>query len=225
MKEFTKKKQIYENPLASPQDTAGFVMEGQAIVTFPQGRMRMENKLDPAEGQKANYVYWCPEEFPDGIAVTWDFWPVKEPGLAMLFFAARGIEGTDALSPELNARDGQYQQYHSGDINTLHLSYFRRNPKWGERTFHTCNLRKSKGFHMVCRGADPIPSVMDAEGPYHMKLVKSREEVVFFINELPVLYWQDDGISCGPVLSGGKIGFRQMAPLIAEYANLEVHTV
>ena len=29
----------------------------------------------------------------------------------------------------------------------------------------------------------------------------------------------------GPFLQGGKIGFRQMAPLIAEYANLEVHSV
>ena len=26
-------------------------------------------------------------------------------------------------------------------------------------------------------------------------------------------------------LGGGKVGFRQMAPLIAEYANLQVHTV
>jgi hypothetical protein len=29
----------------------------------------------------------------------------------------------------------------------------------------------------------------------------------------------------GALLGGGKIDFRQMAPLIAEYANLEVHAV
>jgi hypothetical protein len=28
----------------------------------------------------------------------------------------------------------------------------------------------------------------------------------------------------GPVLTGGKIGFRQMTPMIAEYANLEIRS-
>ena len=45
------------------------------------------------------------------------------------------------------------------------------------------------------------------------------------VNDLPVLRWVDDGESYGPLLAGGKIGFRQMAPLIAEYANLQIHTV
>ncbi len=225
MTDFVSVEKIYSNSLSSPEDVRGFTMEGEAVLSFPQGKMRMENKLDPSQGQKANYVFWCPEEFPDNVAITWDFRPVKEPGLCMLFFAAQGLQGEDVLSPKLAARNGQYRQYNNGDINTLHLSYFRRNLKWGERKLHTCNLRKSRGFHLVCQGPDPIPPVTDAEGPYHIKLVKYKDEVVFFINDLQVLYWKDDGSQYGPVLSGGKIGFRQMAPLIAEYANLEVCTV
>jgi hypothetical protein len=37
--------------------------------------------------------------------------------------------------------------------------------------------------------------------------------------------WHDDGTVGGPPIGDGKIGFRQMAPLIAEYANLTVHRV
>jgi len=130
-------------------------MEGEASISFSSGRMRMENLRDPAEGQKSNFVFWCPEE----------------------------------------------------------------------RAFHTCNLRKSYGFHMVAQGADPIPPVADATPPYRIQVIKCGAEVAFSINELPIFNWRDDGISYGPVLGGGKIGLRQMAPLVGEYANLIVRRV
>lgn len=94
--------------------------------------------------------------------------------------------------------------------------------KLGGMAFHTANLRKSYGFHLVAQGADPIPSVMDADAPYHIKIVKFSGRISFYINELLIFDWQDDGKTFGPVLGGGKIGFRQMAPLIGEYANLKV---
>lgn len=59
--------------------------------------------------------------------------------------------------------------------------------------------------------------------PYHLTLVKQGELVRFRINDLPILEWRDDGESCGAVLGGGRIGFRQMAPLIGEYANFKVY--
>ena len=215
---------LYQNPLASESDVASFRMEGDAAVTFPQGRMRMENCRDPEEGQKANFVYWCPEDFPPDIAVTWDFWPVREPGLCILFFSATGKNGEDLFGHGLAPRTGEYNQYHSGDINALHVSYFRRkHPR--ERAFLVCNLRKSYGFHMVCQGADPLPPVSDALPPYSMTLIKCGPKVIFYIRDLCVFHWVDDGTTYGPVLGGGKIGFRQMAPLIGEYANLRVQAV
>ena len=215
---------IYHNPLAAPEDVADWRIEGAAAVSFPQGRMRMENTRDPAEGQRANFVHWCPVEFPDDIAISWDFWPVHEPGLCVLFFAATGREGRDLFDPSLPARTGEYAQYHHGDMDALHLSYFRH---WAveERAFHTCNLRKSHGFHMVAQGADPLPSVPEAQPPYHIELLKCGAQVAFSINGLPILRWVDDGALGGPVRAGGRIGFRQMAPLIAEYANLRVCAV
>ncbi|MCK4591294.1 MAG: DUF1961 family protein [Candidatus Latescibacteria bacterium] len=213
---------LYENPLASESDVRDFRLEGDAAISFPQGRMRLENKRSPEEGQAANYVLWCPKLFPSDIAVSWDFYPIREPGLAMFWFAANGKDGKDLFDPSFAPRTGQYQQYHHGDINALHISYFRRNTN-KERTFQTCNMRKSYGFHLVCQGADPIPTATYAEPPYRIQVIKDGAEVTFSINNLQIFRWEDDGESYGPVLGGGRIGFRQMAPLIAEYANLTVH--
>ncbi|MGI5899637.1 MAG: DUF1961 family protein [Christensenellales bacterium] len=215
-------KLIYENPLASPEDVKDFVMEGSAAISFPRGRMRMENLMDAAQGQKSNFVYWCPVDFPADLLITWDFYPIYEPGLCILFFSAKGGKGEDILSGGLAERTGEYQQYHSGDINAYHVSYFRR--KWeDERSFHTCNLRKSHGFHLVAQGADPIPSVSDAVSPYRIALEKAGGNVSFYINDLHIFTFNDEGKTYGGVLEGGKIGFRQMAPLIGEYSNLRVY--
>lgn len=215
---------LYHNPLAGAADIGGFRLEGDADVTFPEDRLRLANRRDPAAGQDANFVFWCPEEFPDNIAVSWDFWPLREPGLCILFFAAQGGAGEDLFAPGLARRTGAYRQYHSGDLDALHVSYFRRRyPE--ERAFHTCNLRKSGGFHLVAQGADPLPSVADARPPYRIALTEAGPRVAFAINELPILAWTDDGETFGRTRAGGKIGFRQMAPLVAEYTNLQVRAL
>jgi len=219
---------LYANPLASADDVADWSLEGDAAVTFPRERMRLENVDDPEAVDEPHYVYWCPERFPDGIKVSWDFWPLREPGLCMLFFAATGRNGADVFDPELDERTGVYSQYYDGDIDTLHVSYFRRNhhgePKH-EIQFQTVNLRKSKGFDLVQRGGDPIPGVRDANGPYRIAVVKDGPRVAFSVDGLEVLEWVDDGESHGPVYEGGAVGFRQMAPTIGEYADLTVHAV
>lgn len=214
---------IYRNPLATPADVEAFRLEGDARMSFPQGRLRMENARDPSEGQAANFVFWVPEEFPDHIRISWKFWPIRSPGLSILFFAARARAGGGIFDAGLAERRGEYRQYHSGDIDALHVSYFRRSSP-EERAFRTCNLRKSHGFHLVAQGADPIPTVADAIPPYRIELLKSGPHVRFAINELPIFAWSDDG-SHGPPLAGGRIGLRQMAPLIAEYADLTVERI
>lgn len=219
---YKKCEKIYENALSCERDIEGFRMEGSARVYFENGKMRMKNTLDESLGQKSNFVFWCPEDFPSDVIIEWNFRPIEEPGLAILFFSAKGTGGEDLFDNLLSPRDGQYNQYHSGDINAFHVSYFRR--KWDEeRGFHTCNLRKSKGFHLVTQGADPIPNADDAKESYRMRVVKCGNEVQFFIDDLFVFNFTDDGETYGPLLGGGKIGFRQMAPLIGEYSNLVVY--
>lgn len=92
-------------------------------------------------------------------------------GLAILFFAAAGAGGKDLFDPSLPARTGEYDQYHHGEMDAYHISYFRR--MWEEeRAFHTCNLRKSYGFHLVAQGADPLPDTADMTADYRMLVVK-----------------------------------------------------
>ncbi|GAA4075786.1 DUF1961 family protein [Nonomuraea soli] len=204
----------YANPLAAPDDVKGFVLEGDGAITFPRGRMRLESLRPPEDGQDANIVLWSPHDFPADVTIEWNFWPVNEPGLAILFFHARGRNGEDLF--DLAPRTGPYEQYHHGDLDAYHVSYYRR--MWpSERRLHTCNLRKSHGFHLVAQGPDPLPAALDAQGPYAMRLTVKDGEVAFSIDGLESFRWKDDR-----PLRGGKIGFRQMAPLIGEYADLRV---
>lgn len=217
-------KLIYENPLSTPEDVKDFVLEGKAVISFENGRLRMENQLSEVEGQKANYVYWCDREFPENIRIEWDFLPVREPGLAMMFFAAKGRDGEDIFDPSLDVRNGEYKMYHHGDIDAFHVSYFRRKEP-DERHLHTCNLRKSYGFYLVAQGADPIPDTSDITTPYHIAVNKYKNIVTFDIDNLRIFEFADDGESYGKILGGGRIGFRQLAPMIAEYSNLRVSEI
>ena len=212
---------IYENALSSPEDLKDFVLEGKALTSFPNQRLRLENAQSEQLGQKANYVLWCAEVFPADFLLEIDFLPIREPGLAMLFFSASGRDKRGLFDPSLAPRTGEYVQYHHGDIDAFHLSFFRRKEK-DERAFHTCNLRKSYGFHLVAQGADPIPNAEDADGLYKLSLLKKGPDVRFAVNGLEVLAFHDDGVQYGPLLQGGNVGLRQLAPMIGEYANLHI---
>lgn len=210
---------LYSNPLAGPADVAGWVAEGPVGLGRHDGALELSGAVHDGEyGDHAHWTLWCPEEFPDGIRISWEFLPLAEPGLAMLFFAAGGQDGVDLFSPALAPRTGYYPQYHSGDIDALHVSYFRHKHQ-SERAFRTCNLRKSAGFELVAQGADPLPPTEDVIDFYRLEVVKDGPHVAFSINGLPLFAWVD---SSDRVLARGRIGFRQMAPLRAAYRNLEV---
>ncbi|WAC47659.1 DUF1961 family protein [Asticcacaulis sp. SL142] len=214
---------IYHNPLSKPEDIAAFKLEGEAKISFERGRMTLQNARDPSEGQASNFVFWCPETFPDNVEISWKFWPVAEPGLCILFFAAGGIlngKRVHVLDKGLNPRAGIYDQYTQSDVDALQIAYFRR--RWPEeRAFHLANLRRAPGFHLLAQGADPLPDVEDATPPYDIKIHKTSKAVDFLINELPVVHWD---VTPGSPASG-SIGFRQMAPLIADYADLTVRKI
>ncbi len=217
------RKLIYDNPLTSPSDIADFILEGNegSLVTdFTSGHMQMKSGLPAELEQAANYVFWCPEVFPENIEIEWDFSPLRDIGLCIVFFAATGCNGEDLFDPALAPRVGHYGSYHSGDINAYHISYCRRRyPE--ERAFRTCNLRKSYGFHLLDIAGDPLPDVADAISPYHIKIVKNKGLIQFLMNDMLVLEYNDQYKPWG----GGRVGFRQMSPMVAEYANLKVYAL
>ena len=218
------RKLIYDNPLAYEEDIKGFVLEGKAKTCFENGKMQLISTENPKLGQPANYVLWCPEDFPADVEFEWEFRPMNDVGLCIVFFAAIGQNGKDIFDESLTKRTGEYGYYHSGDINAFHISYYRRRyPE--ERVFHTCNLRKSYGFHLAAIAGDPIPELASASKSYQMRVRKKGNVVEFFIDELPILRYEDDGVIHGKLLKGGKIGFRQMSPMIGEYANFRVYEI
>ncbi|HLT62865.1 MAG TPA: DUF1961 family protein [Microlunatus sp.] len=211
---------LLDVPARSAGELAGWVAEGPVALS-DDGESVILGSADPDSDEHGHWTLWCPVELPDRVAIEWEFQPVSEPGLAMIFFAAAGTEGRDLFDPALPARDGHYPQYHSGAVRALHLSYLRH--KWPEeRAFRTCNVRKSPGFHLVAQAADPLPPAEDAVGFYRLRLIKDGADVRFSIDDLPVLHWTDDGTLNGGPYGGGRIGLRQMAPLVARYRGFRV---
>ena len=210
---------IYENPLQTPEDVAGFIAEGNPKISF-DGGLVLTNGDDESLGDYAHFLYWVPQKFPDRIRIEWQFKPLEEPGLCMMFFSAMG-QGKDLFDPSLPERNGYYPQYHSGAIDAYHISYYRRKYDT-ERCFETCNLRKSHGFHLVAQGADPLPGVADVLDFYQLAIEKDGNHVRFLMNDLLLFSYEEDG-AYGPALAEGYIGFRQMAPMKACYKDLKVY--
>ncbi|QDS71074.1 hypothetical protein FKW77_008887 [Venturia effusa] len=211
-------KLLYCNNFDSSSSISTWVAEGPLNATISNSTLELRGARKPDD----YFVYWLPEVFPDRIRITWDFSPIEEPGLAMLFFGATSVTGGSIFDPELKKRNGSYPQYHSSDIKVLHVAYFRR--RWPEeRVFHVANLRKSPGFHLVSQGADPLPDVGDVKGAYYkVEVIKDGKNVKFSINGLLVFEFNDAEGETGPMVKGGRIALRQMQPLVARYRNLEV---
>ena len=85
-----------------------------------------------------------------------------------------------------------------------------------------CRLIKDKGQFIVAEGPDPIPDASECLPWYRMCIIKQGSRVTFLENETVILDFWDDGISCGDILTGGSIGFKQSSELTAEYRNLRV---
>lgn len=211
-------KLLYRNTFNTSDAVSTWIPEGPVNATISNNTLQ----LSGAGGIDDHFVFWVPEVFPDRIRITWEFTPINEPGLAMLFFGAASLTGGSIFDKGLAPRNGTYPQYYAGDIRTLHASYFRR--RWPEeRAFHLANLRKSPGFYLVSQGADPIPSVVDTGGAFFkVEVVKGKRDVSFSVNGLLLFSWEDLDRSTGPVIRSGRIGFRQMNPLVAQYRNFEV---
>ena len=215
---------FYHNPLFSENDVKDFILEGSAEIDFPNRKLRLSSIMSPELGQAANYVYWCDKEMPSDQLIEWEFTPLSESGLCIMFFSAKNIQGGSIF--DAAKRTGPYNQYHSGEINAFHVSYYRIIPLIldGER-LRTCNLRKSRGFHMASQGADPIPELKLCKPPFLISIVKHGSLVSFYIDKILCFTYNDDGKEYGSLLEGGHIGFRQIAPMTAEYSNLKVYTV
>ena len=59
---------LYDKPLDGPNCVEDVDLEGMGATSFPMGAMRLDSCLDPEQGQAAQIVFCCPEEFPTRYA-------------------------------------------------------------------------------------------------------------------------------------------------------------
>jgi hypothetical protein len=210
---------IYARNLESADDTRDWVLEGPGETTFAANGMTMRSKRP--DGPNGHVVYWAPDEFPADFMAEFDFEVLTEHGLNILFFAARGVDGEDALATTLTRRDGTFIQYTHGDLNSYHISYFANSPNDARSV---ANLRKNSGFFLLANG--PVGVAAGGRGEvHHALLVKSGGHIRMAVDGRVIIAFKDDGIRAGPVWQGGKIGFRQMQWSATRYHRLRISAV
>jgi hypothetical protein len=212
--EIQKGQLIYQNTLVSAEAVGDWVMEGPGKVEFQNGWMEM---YSPQE--KYHHVFWCPVDFPGSFIAEWEAQNLKtEAGLCIVFFSAKGKNGENIFDPSFPRRDGTFRQYTKSEkLNTYHISYYANGEdKPGREISH---LRKNSGFHLVQQKEPGIP--IASKEVHQLKLIKDDSRIIMYVDGRKIIDWVDKN-EHGPVLQGGKIGFRQMQWTHFRYKNFKV---
>jgi hypothetical protein len=208
---------LYSNSLSDSHSVASWVMEGPGKSEFQDGWMHLYSPQ-----KEWDHVLWCPENFPSEFIAEWDVQNMEPAeGLLIVFFAATGLTGEDIFDPALPKRDGTFRFYTRDKLKSYHVSYYTNNPKNPERKF--AHLRKNNAFALVQTGSEGIPKMSTAV--HRVKLIKNEGRILFLVDDRKVLDWNDDGKTYGPVLGGGKVGFRQMRWSHFRYRNFKVWAI
>ncbi len=211
---------VYTTGFEDPADAADWILEGGRSLRVENGSLVLESdrKSTQPESRGNHLVCWLKREIPADFLLEFSVRPEnRHRGLNIVFFNARGLRGESVFDPALAKRDGDFAQYHSGDLNNYHISYWA-----GDRG--TANLRKNRGFHLVATGPDLV-SGSPTDAFQTILLYKRDGRIRLSVDGTPCLSWDDDGKTYGPVHSRpGWIGLRQMAHTQrCEYGHLCVY--
>jgi hypothetical protein len=177
-----------------------WVLEGPGSAWTERAVLHVTNAPHQNEpGHPGHVVLWNTQIFPANFLLEFGFSPKdSNKGLAIIFFSATAKSGGDIFGLKQARRAGIFRNYHSGDINCYHTSFWAMPRK-------TANLRKNYGFHLVASGKDYIAG--QGPGPHKVRLLKVNGKIELETSGKLALSWQDDG----KVLSEGHIGLRTMA--------------
>jgi hypothetical protein len=211
---------VYRTEFDDPAERRDWVLEGGRSLSIAGGRLILESAphADPAERSTDHLVCWLKREVPADFLLEVAVRPQnKRDGLNIIFFNTRGVRGESIFDASLQRRDGTFRQYHSGDLNGYHVSYWAA-PRG------TTHIRKNRGFHLVATSEiDPIANA--APDTFETLRIYKRGNVLrVMVNDRIIVAWDDDGVRYGPVLRHpGWIGLRQMGhTLRCEYERLAV---
>lgn len=193
---------IYQQELTSEPDD-GWIMEGPGVLDFTSSGLRMQSQYP--DGDEGHIVYWCPEIFPESFVAEWEIEILSDYGLCIVFFAASGTEGKDLFDSTLAPRDGVFQQYTQGDVESYHISYYANVPQMPRPT---SNLRKNPGFFLMANG--PAGISHESQRSHLISLVKDGGHIRLAVDGVLAMEFIDDGEQFGSIYGEGRIGFRQM---------------
>ena len=210
---------VYATTFDKPDTLQDWKLEGGKRMSIEQGRLVLET--EPGGVKRAptdnHLVCWLTKEVPADFLLEFTVRPQnRKQGLNIIFFNARGIHGESAFDPALHPRNGLFEQYHSGDLNNYHISYWA-----GDRG--TANVRKNPGFQLVATGKDLVATA-DADAFQTIRLYKRGGTIRLTVDDIVAVAFDDDGKTYGPVWThSGWIGLRQMAHTVrCEYDHLKV---
>jgi len=207
---------IYESSFDNQAALSDWRLEGGKRMSIAGGNLLLESQPTPKD--RNHLVCWLAKEIPSDFLLEFTVRPQdRKKGLNIVFFNARGVNGKSIFDPTLQERNGVFKQYHSGDLNNYHVSYWA-----GDRGFS--NLRKSHGFHLVSSGKDYIitgePNAFQT-----VQIYKRAEKIRVTVDDLVAVAYDDDGKTFGPVHKhSGWIGLRQMGhTLRCEYGYVKIY--
>jgi hypothetical protein len=212
---------LYTATFDDAKALADWRLEGGKQMSVENGRLVLQSSAGSTKSEtNANHlVCWLTKEMPADFLLEFKVRPQdRKQGLNIIFFNARGLHGESVFDPALKPRNGLFAQYHSGDLNCYHISYWA-----GERS--TANVRKNRGFHLVATGPDLVVNA-PADAFQTIRLYKRGGTIRLMVDDLVSVAYDDDGKAYGPVWThSGWIGLRQMGHTVrCEYDDLKVYS-
>lgn len=213
----------YSTEFDGPTVLDDWVLEGEAKAEVADGNLLLENGSD--SGKKSGHlVFWLKPQMPGDFLLEFTFRPEnRKEGLAIVFFNARGKNGESIFDPNLAPRNGVFRQYHSGDINNYHVSYWSGSTRTRGQG-PSAHIRKNLGFNIVAEGEDLVVNGKD-DAFQTIRIYKRGRNIRVMVDDIIAATYDDDGKTYGPVHDfPGWIGLRQMVHTRkAEYGRLAVY--
>jgi hypothetical protein len=210
---------VYQTTFDSPDVLKDWRLEGGKRMSIEDGKLVLESAPGSTSSElSANHlVCWLLREVPADFLLEFSMRPQnRKQGLNIVFFNARGLHGENIFQPPIQPRDGLFKQYHSGDLNNYHISYWA-----GERG--TANVRKNQGFHLVAVGKDLVEGA-PANVFQTIRIYNRGGTIRLMVDDITAVAYDDDGKTFGPIWThSGWIGLRQMGHTVhCEYNRLKV---
>lgn len=219
---------VYEKELfdgdrrARLPEGSDWVFEGPGRAWTDGGRLHLESSKPQESG---HIVLWSTRVFPDDYLIEFGMSPKDSSnGLNIVFLSAMSREGGGIFDLGLPRRDGVFKNYHSGALDSYHVSYWACASADGGTLRRTANVRKNFGFYLVGCGIDRIAG--RGPGPHRVRVLKVGGMLRVETAGRIAAGFDDDGSTYGPVRTGGAVGLRQMGHTHrASYTHFKVWKV